>query len=182
MRSFSSRRRSGSWSRCASAVPACQSSEMPRRFITCDITTKKMRIPKNPTPPTPVENRNPIKPRKSPDPDDPPELPLPRDLELELELERELELEELRELELEPLDRDPLKELPPPGRAASKNCNGAARCEPPTAAGVSAVAARALASCGPVNAKAAVKRTVIHRADDGERRAAVMLRARRVTR
>jgi hypothetical protein len=53
-----------------------------------------------------------MRPRKSSAPEDPPELPTPRELELDRELD-----ELLRELLL-PLDREPpLNDWPPPGRA-----------------------------------------------------------------
>jgi hypothetical protein len=70
-----------------------------------------------------------MRPRKSSEPDDPPEL-----RELDEPLLRELELDEplLRELELE--DREPLlKDCPPPGRARSNVSRGepAAVCPAP---------------------------------------------------
>jgi hypothetical protein len=75
-----------------------------------------MSPPKKPNPPTPVESKNPMSPRKSSELEEPPELPLPRELELELD-------ELLREPEL--LDREPLlKDWPPPGRASKKVIRG----------------------------------------------------------
>ena len=75
-----------------------------------------MSPPKKPKPPTPVESRNPMSPTKSSAPEeDPPELRLLLPLLRELELELDRELDELL-LEREP----PLKDWPPPGRAAKK--------------------------------------------------------------
>jgi hypothetical protein len=72
--------------------------------------------PMKPTPPMPVENRNPMRPNTSASPELELELePLERD-EYEEPLDRELELDE-REL----LDDDPPRKLPPPpGLAPAK--------------------------------------------------------------